>query len=661
MALLQAVATQVTRSLGFLSPRTSSSDGKVPSFTETWNAIQAEKGSDADAHGTNSPDIAKGRQKTAKPGDSGNCGLTICNLAPHPVAAAVVEAAEIANAICGFKEEQSTAPADVETISSARPTTIAFQLPVRTSVTVHAETMTSSMAMGNLPNSENLDASAMRTGDGMSATTSTGSISQQVVTPEAGVSTVPRHTFDAQQSDPSVLRQRDEKNQNSDLDFTQDASSSTESKLPSDLGSLPQEFHNTNLAAQNATTASSRLIITSENPAISSPNATPIMATDDEPAREVLSPAKPADSSREHSVSSWHDLLAAAGSNAPGGEAPSPLSPALDAAEAISSALPEAVETNLSAASAQGESGAPIPNPSPTVVRDCISFSLGGIEASASAHAGLRPQMPTSMTAGLNPSPAPAHPADIAKNDSKNSLPSADDPQSKTAPANASGTKQSSDDAKASNNSAASPAQIPTPASSGANSTNEPATAVVSAHSVAAGTGAGGNATQKPEALPEGAAEFLATHASVTLPATGPVQMAQILNKGAQSEMRIGMNTSAFGNVEVRTTVHSTDVGVVIGSERGDLRSLMANDLPAIANSLDQHNLRLNQVSFQSGLAFSSQSQSQSQGGSQFGRFSSPAAAPATSSSPETERESLADGDRRETRPQWHSGISILA
>jgi flagellar hook-length control protein FliK len=95
----------------------------------------------------------------------------------------------------------------------------------------------------------------------------------------------------------------------------------------------------------------------------------------------------------------------------------------------------------------------------------------------------------------------------------------------------------------------------------------------------------------------------------------GTVQMAQIVNQAtvnqaAQSEMRIGLTTTAFGNVEVRTVVHANDVGVLIGSEKGDLRSLLSNDLPAIANVLQQQNLRLNQVSFHQqspGFAFSNQ------------------------------------------------------
>ena len=92
-----------------------------------------------------------------------------------------------------------------------------------------------------------------------------------------------------------------------------------------------------------------------------------------------------------------------------------------------------------------------------------------------------------------------------------------------------------------------------------------------------------------------------------TLPAAvpGPVQVAQMINRIGQSEMRIGMNTSAFGSVEVRTVVHANDVGLVIGSEKGDLRTLLSSDMPAITNTLQQQNLRLNSVNFMQGFAFS--------------------------------------------------------
>jgi len=87
--------------------------------------------------------------------------------------------------------------------------------------------------------------------------------------------------------------------------------------------------------------------------------------------------------------------------------------------------------------------------------------------------------------------------------------------------------------------------------------------------------------------------------------ATGPVQTAHLIDRLGSAEMRIGMNTAAFGSVEVRTVVRAGDVGVTIGSERGDLRSLLASEMPGIAATLGQQNLRLDGVRFlQHGLEF---------------------------------------------------------
>lgn len=85
----------------------------------------------------------------------------------------------------------------------------------------------------------------------------------------------------------------------------------------------------------------------------------------------------------------------------------------------------------------------------------------------------------------------------------------------------------------------------------------------------------------------------------------GPVQMAQMVSRVGQAEMRIGVNTSAFGSVEVRTVVHANDVGLTIGSEKGDLRGLLNNEMPAITNGLQQQNLRLSSVNFTQGFSSS--------------------------------------------------------
>lgn len=133
--------------------------------------------------------------------------------------------------------------------------------------------------------------------------------------------------------------------------------------------------------------------------------------------------------------------------------------------------------------------------------------------------------------------------------------------------------------------------------------------------------------------------------------------MAQVVSRAAQSEMRIGLNTSSFGNVEVRTVVHATDAGVSIGSEKGDLRSLLAPELPGVASALQQQNVRLTHVSFQQqGFAFSSDSAGGNAHSRAFtAKTNVPLSSPAELSGVETDSEPHYDNTRSE------SGLSILA
>jgi hypothetical protein len=141
------------------------------------------------------------------------------------------------------------------------------------------------------------------------------------------------------------------------------------------------------------------------------------------------------------------------------------------------------------------------------------------------------------------------------------------------------------------------------------------------------------------------------------LPVPSPVQMAQMVNRASQSEMRIGLNTSAFGNVEVRTVVHASDVGLSVGSEKGDLHSLLSNELPAIANSLQQQNLRLTQVNFHQGGGLSGNLSSGGESQQQRS-FSSPAQ-PGRGQDEESPSISLVSDDS--STPGLGAGLSILA
>jgi flagellar hook-length control protein FliK len=203
-------------------------------------------------------------------------------------------------------------------------------------------------------------------------------------------------------------------------------------------------------------------------------------------------------------------------------------------------------------------------------------------------------------------------------------------------------------------------AAVPPPATSSAAAVVLPGPATQGAEVPASGPSAPRTNANAPVGLPDPA-----SNPSLTVPPTAsagasPVQLAQMAAKATQSEMRIGLNTTAFGTVEIRTTVRANDVGVLIGSERGDLRSMLANELPAIANTLQQQqNLRLTQVSFhQQGFAFSSGSSS---GGDSNPRSFPTKPNPASSLSSESSSASSSSSTEPLNSDSSNSGFSILA
>jgi hypothetical protein len=102
--------------------------------------------------------------------------------------------------------------------------------------------------------------------------------------------------------------------------------------------------------------------------------------------------------------------------------------------------------------------------------------------------------------------------------------------------------------------------------------------------------------TSSAQDLPDGA------EAPVLPPGrTGDVRSVGLINHADAVEMRVGMNTSAFGAVEVRTLVRDNQVGVAVGSERGDLHSYLAPEMLDLQNNLQPHELRLEQIRFLNG------------------------------------------------------------
>jgi hypothetical protein len=103
----------------------------------------------------------------------------------------------------------------------------------------------------------------------------------------------------------------------------------------------------------------------------------------------------------------------------------------------------------------------------------------------------------------------------------------------------------------------------------------------------------------------------------------GQIQVARIVNGLIQSEMHIGMRTQAFGSVEVHTVVRDAQVGLAIGSEKGDLKTFLTSEVSSLQTTFRQQDLRFENIRFlssgtgmhtgtQSGLSNGANSQPQS-------------------------------------------------
>ena len=85
-----------------------------------------------------------------------------------------------------------------------------------------------------------------------------------------------------------------------------------------------------------------------------------------------------------------------------------------------------------------------------------------------------------------------------------------------------------------------------------------------------------------------------------TLPALpdDKVQTARLVDRLGQAEMHLGVRTETFGSVQVHTVIRDSQVGLTIGSERGDLKSFLATEVSGLEFSLRQHDLHFNEVRF---------------------------------------------------------------
>jgi len=76
------------------------------------------------------------------------------------------------------------------------------------------------------------------------------------------------------------------------------------------------------------------------------------------------------------------------------------------------------------------------------------------------------------------------------------------------------------------------------------------------------------------------------------------VNVARVMEGMRQSEMHIGLRTTAFGSVEVHTVIRENQVGLAVGTERGDLKTFLASEVPTLRNVLHHQDLQLDGIHF---------------------------------------------------------------
>jgi len=92
----------------------------------------------------------------------------------------------------------------------------------------------------------------------------------------------------------------------------------------------------------------------------------------------------------------------------------------------------------------------------------------------------------------------------------------------------------------------------------------------------------GGTATQLRNAQDIGAEQSIAG-------ATGAVHSAKLMNQSGQTELRVGFKAGEFGNVDIRTSMVRSQVTAQISVEHGELRNLLATELPNLQEKLSEN------------------------------------------------------------------------
>jgi hypothetical protein len=122
--------------------------------------------------------------------------------------------------------------------------------------------------------------------------------------------------------------------------------------------------------------------------------------------------------------------------------------------------------------------------------------------------------------------------------------------------------------------------------------------------STAAGSGVHGKQAPSKDPAPQHLASSAATNApegDEAIPAaTQPlVNTAKLIQGISQSELRVGMQSREFGNIDIRTSVAHHEFSAQISVEHNDVAKTMAMELPGLYDRLNEQNVSVNHIVIQ--------------------------------------------------------------
>jgi len=102
-----------------------------------------------------------------------------------------------------------------------------------------------------------------------------------------------------------------------------------------------------------------------------------------------------------------------------------------------------------------------------------------------------------------------------------------------------------------------------------------------------------GDASGSASELPANAQALPQPSSFAEAPISPALQSARVLERMGQAELRVGVNTAGFGNVEIRALVADSHVAASIATGHSELRAAMMAEMPSLQQAMEQRHLRL--------------------------------------------------------------------